>query len=251
MERDSLLGKVRLILDSFGPEDAELSLAQLVARTAVAKASVYRICQDLVDWGLLERSGQRYQLGLRLFELGQQVPRQRVLRRAALPIMDDLFRATQETIHLGVLDGLQVLYIDKIAPTRHEVPASRVGGRMPLHCTATGKALLANAPAGLVEAVTKAGLARLTPYTITQRGMMHRELKRIRELGYAVEREECVLGNLAVAVAVLDGEGEAVGALSITAPSFRADPERLASALRVAQHTVSRRLMSYAVSPAN
>lgn len=243
MDDDSLLGKVRLILDAFGPLDADLSLAQLVDRTGVAKASVHRICQDLVDWGLLERSDRRYQLGLRLFELGQHVPRQRVLRRAALPVMDDLLRATQETVHLAVRDGLQVLYIDKLAPTRHEVLASRVGGRMPLHCTATGKALLANSSPDIVNDVMSAGLARLTRHTITQRAALHRELTRIKEDGFAVEREESVLGNLGVAVAVLDAEGETVGALSITAPTFRAKIDRLASALRVAQHTVSRRLV--------
>ena len=91
----SVLGKARLILDTFDSDTTDLSLTELTRRSGVAKASVHRLAGELVEWGLLERAGTKYRLGLRLFELGQMVPRQRILRDAALPYMEDLLSATR------------------------------------------------------------------------------------------------------------------------------------------------------------
>ncbi|MGW3291957.1 IclR family transcriptional regulator, partial [Streptomyces sp. NPDC001002] len=139
---NSVLGKVRPILEAFTVDDESLSLADLVRRTGVAKATVHRLCQELVVWGLLERAGCDYRLGLRLFEIGQRVHRQRILREVAQPYMEDLLLATQETIHFAIHDGLDVVYLEKILPHRGLSEQSRVAGRLPLYCTATGKAIL-------------------------------------------------------------------------------------------------------------
>ena len=111
----SLLGKARLILDSFDADSGALSLTELANRSGVAKATVHRIAGELVSLGLLERVGTKYRLGLRLFELGQLVPRQRILREVSLTYVQDLHAATRETVHLAIRDGLDVLYIDKIS----------------------------------------------------------------------------------------------------------------------------------------
>ncbi|MFD0448969.1 IclR family transcriptional regulator [Streptomyces indonesiensis] len=125
---NSVLGKVRPILEAFTAEDATLSLAELVRRTGVAKATVHRLAQELVVWGLLERSGCDYRLGLRLFEMGQRVHRQRILREVAQPYMEDLLLATQETIHFAIHDSLDVVYLEKIFPHRGLNEESRVAG---------------------------------------------------------------------------------------------------------------------------
>jgi DNA-binding IclR family transcriptional regulator len=243
VDPNSVLGKVRLILDAFGPDDVDLSLTEIAGRTGVAKASIHRICTDLVGLGLLERNSRRYQLGLRLFELGAQVPRQRVLRRAALPIMEDLLNTTHEAVHLAVRVGCEVMYVEKLSPARHEFKPSRIAGRMPMHCTATGKVLLAHASPSLFEAVSTT-LRRLTTHTITSPSQLMRQLNRVLDKGYAIEQEETRMGYLSVAVPVLDHQGAAVGALSITAPTFRANIDRLISALRVAGQMTSRRFVA-------
>lgn len=179
-EMNSVLGKVRLIFDAFTAERDELSLTDLVKRSGMAKATVYRLAQELLTCGLLERSGTRYRLGLRLFELGQLVPRQRILREAALPYMEDLLIATQETVHFAIQDGLDVLYIEKIISHRGVTKQSRVAGRLPLYCTATGKAILAFSPETLLAEVLAQGLKPVTRHTTMSAAVLRKQVERIR-----------------------------------------------------------------------
>ncbi|MER7794805.1 IclR family transcriptional regulator [Streptomyces sp. NPDC097640] len=239
---NSVLGKVRPILEAFTAEDDTLSLAELVRRTGVAKATVHRLAQELVVWGLLERAGCDYRLGLRLFEIGQRVHRQRILRDVAQPYMEDLLLATQETIHFAIHDSLDVVYLEKIFPHRGLSEETRVAGRRPLYCTATGKAILAFSPDTLFAEVVRNGLKPLTRHTVTLPGRLRAQLERIREEGIAVEAEEIRLGYASMAVPVLGAHGSLVGALSITAPTYRMDPSKHAAALRTAALGIGRSL---------
>jgi DNA-binding IclR family transcriptional regulator len=237
---NSVLGKVQLILGAFGHDDESLSLSEISRRSGVAKASVHRLSQELLSWGLLERRGTEYWLGMRLFEIGQRVPRQRILRDAARPFMEDLFQATGETIHLAVRDGLEVLYVEKISGHNQISRPSRVAGRMPLHCTATGKALLAFGPRSLFEDVVSRPLARLTPYTVVIPRLLGAELTKVRSLGYAVEQEQTRTGFTSVAIPIVGGTGATVGALSVTAPVLRADIARFSSLLSMVSNGITK-----------
>lgn len=239
---NSVLGKVRPILEAFTAEDDTLSLAELVRRTRVAKATVHRLAQELVVWGLLERAGCDYRLGLRLFEIGQRVHRQRILRDVAQPYMEDLLLVTQETIHFAIHDSLDVVYLEKIFPHRGLSEETRVAGRRPLYCTATGKALLAFSPDTLFTEVVRNGLKPLTRHTVTSPGRLRAQLERIRDEGIAVEAEEIRLGYASMAVPVLGAHGSLVGALSITAPTYRMAPSKHAAALRTAALGIGRSL---------
>ncbi len=239
---NSVLGKVRPILEAFTAEDNTLSLAELVRRTGVAKATVHRLAQELVVWGLLERAGCDYRLGLRLFEIGQRVHRQRILREVAQPYMEDLLLATQETIHFAIHDSLDVVYLEKILPHRGLNEESRVAGRLPLYCTATGKAILAYSPGTLFAEVVRNGLKPFTRHTVTSPGRLRTQLERIRAEGIAIEAEEIRLGYTSMAVPVFGSQSSLVGALSITAPTYRMDPSGHASALRAAALGISRSL---------
>lgn len=236
----SVLDKVQRILEAFGPDDEHLGLTEITRRSGVAKASVHRLAQSLVRWGLLERRGSDYWLGMRLFEIGQWVPRQRILRDAARPYMEDLYQATKETIHLAVLDGLEVLYLEKVSGHGQITKPSRVAGRMPLHCTATGKALLAHSPRRIVEEVLAGPLERVTPYTVIAPGLLVQELCNVREPGYAIEREQTREGFISVAIPLVGAAGMTVGALSITAPAFRADTAKFAGLLAMVGRRITR-----------
>ncbi|MEU9285726.1 IclR family transcriptional regulator [Streptomyces sp. NPDC048275] len=239
---NSVLGKVRPILEAFTAEDNTLSLADLVRRTGVAKATVHRLAQELVEWGLLERVGCDYRLGLRLFEIGQRVHRQRILREVVQPYMEDLLLATRETIHFAIHDSLDVVYLEKIFPHRGLNEESRVAGRLPLYCTATGKAILAHSPDALFAAVVRSGLKPFTRHTVTSPGRLRAQLERTRAEGIAIETEEVRLGYTSMAVPVFGRHATLVGALSITAPTYRMDLTGHARALRTAALGISRSL---------
>jgi DNA-binding IclR family transcriptional regulator len=226
-----VLGKARLILEAFLIDDDDLALSELSRRTGISKASVHRLAQELVDWGMLERSEGGYRLGMRAFELGSRVPRFRVLRDALRPYMEKLHFAWKESVHLAVLDGLEVLYLEKIAPGPRSARPSRIAGRMPLHCTATGKVLLAYSPPELLEEVVARPLDRLTPSTIVLPPILREQMRKARDTGYATESEETAIGYCSVAVPLFGSSGLLLGALSITAPTFRAHTAQYVKAL--------------------
>lgn len=228
---NSVLGKTRLILEAFEIDDADLSLAELARRTGISKPSVHRLARELLEWGMLERSGKGYRLGMRAFELGSRVPRFRILRDAARPAMEWLHQTTGEVVHLAVRDGREVLYLEKIARGPGAAKPSRIAGRMPLHCTSTGKALLAHAPDDVVEELLSEPLQPMTHYSTVAPGLLMAQLTRVRADGYAVETEEVTRGYCSVAVPLFGSGRSPLGALSITAPTFRADVPQLARTL--------------------
>ncbi|MDV8014582.1 IclR family transcriptional regulator [Rhodococcus sp. IEGM 1241] len=241
-ELSSVLGKARMILDAFDTDHSDLSLTELTRRSGVAKATVHRLAGELVEWGLLERAGTKYRLGLRLFELGQLVPRQRILRDAALPYMEDLLLATQETVHFAVRDGIDVLYIEKIIGHRGLNQQSRVAGRLPLYCTATGKIILAFSPQSVFDEVVEQGFTALTSRTTMSVSVLRQQTERMRKEQLAVEVEETRLGYMSVAVPVFSGPRTLAGALSVTAPTARLNVSRITGALRTAGAGITRKL---------
>lgn len=240
---DSVLGKVRLILEAFHADDEAVTLAELTRRTGVPKATVYRICQELVAWGALERAGVGYHLGLRLFELGQRAARRRRLHEVAQPFLEELAWQTRETVHCAIRDGHDVLYIEKVGGHRQVVRPSRIGGRMPLHCTATGKVLLAYGPREVAEEVLAAPLRRVTGRTVVAPQLLRAELERIRVNGYAMESEETRVGYLSVAAPVF-ADGPVCAAVSVTAPTMRGQLRQLVPAVRAAASAISGRLQA-------
>lgn len=236
---NSVLGKTRLILEAFHLDDDELALSELSRRTGISKASVHRLAQELVEWGMLERAAAGYRLGMRAFELGSRVPRFRLLRDTFRPYMENLHFAWKESVHLAVLDGLEVLFLEKIAAGPRSARPSRIAGRMPLHCTATGKVLLAFSPPRLFEEVVARPLERLTPATNVLPAILLEQLRRARENGYATETEETAIGYCSVAVPLFGDSGLLLGALSITAPAFRAQTTQYVAALTAVTRRVA------------
>src|SRR5439155_23107729 len=120
------------------------------------------------------------------------------------PYLVELYELTHETVHLATLDAGQVLYLEKVHGHAPSMTLSRVGGRMPPHCTALGKAMLAHADAATLGGVLRTPWRRYTPYTITLPGMLLKELAVVREQGVAFDLEESKLGMACVGAPVLD-----------------------------------------------
>ncbi|MER7705996.1 IclR family transcriptional regulator [Kitasatospora sp. NPDC097605] len=231
---DTVLGKALTILRAFRPEDQAVSLAELVRRTGLHKATTHRLAGALVANRLLDRVDGGYRPSGGLFELGMLASPERSLLEMAMPFLQDLYERTHETVHLGVREGHDVVYVAKIGGHRQAKAPSRIGGRMPLHCTAIGKALLAHADDTLRREVLTGPLERRTPHTVVAPGALRRQLRRITETGIAFELEESAPGLLCVAAPVLGYDDEPLAAISVAGPVGRFRPDRYTTPVRAA-----------------
>jgi DNA-binding IclR family transcriptional regulator len=222
----AMIDRISLVLDAFdGP--GRLSLAQVVRRTGLPRSSAHRMLERLVQLRWLRRHGREYELGMRLVELGSLAVHQDRLHTAAQPFLHELHRATGLVVHMAVLDGADVVYLEKIAGGFGAAVPTRVGGRQPAHCTAVGKALLAFTNSDAYEP-----LARKTKYSIATRRQLTEELAAIRARGFAVERSESVSGFGCVAAPIGDIDAPAA-AVSVCGPLDRmALDHRLAGPVR-------------------
>lgn len=231
----AVIDRVSLVLDAFdGP--GRLTLAQVVRRTGLPRSSAHRMLDRLVQLRWLRRTGRDYELGMRLVELGSLAVHQDRLHKAAAPLLADLHQATGLVVHLAVLDGSDVVYLDKIGNRTAGAIPTRVGSRQPAHCAAVGKAMLAYGQAPDDVDLT----ARKTRYSIGSRVQLATELARVRAHGVAFDREESLAGFGCVA-APIGGPGEAVAALSVCGPMSRMTfDQRLAAPVRMTAMTIWR-----------
>lgn len=240
----TMLEKAILLLECFKPSGGPFRLTELAERAGLAKSTTFRLVGSLLDLGLLERSEEGYHLGGKLFELGSLVPRRRDLREAALPFLQDLFEATRATVHLGVREGHEVVYVERIHGHESLALPSRIGGSLPLTCTGVGKALLAFSPAELTDEVLAGPLPRLTRYSVTDPARLRTALEQVQVSGLAYEEQEAAEGVGCIAAPVFGAGGKAVAALSVAVPRASFHPARLAPAVRTAALGLSRTLRS-------
>lgn len=236
----SVLGRAFALLGAFGPTAPQLTLSDLAARSGLALSTTHRLANELVRLGALERSEGWYYPGMRLFELAQLSRPIAHLRQAALPFMEDLYEATHQIINLGVLDGFEVVYIERISGHQAAEVPSRTGSRFPAHCTGLGKAQLAFLPRARREELFAGPLAGRTRQSITDQGRLRRELEIVAERGVACDREETEPGIACIAAPVLDRSGRPVAAISVTGNVGRINQVALAPAVRTASLGVAR-----------
>lgn len=239
----SALKRVARILDTFGPLDEMLGVNEIARRSGLPKATASRFVREMIDVGFLERVEDQLGLGLRLFELGERASRRRSVRDVALPFMADLRAATGQTIHLALMDELDVVYVEILRARNAPPLPSRVGGRLPPHATGVGKAMLAHLPTSVVDMVIEAGLPRLGPRTITNPETLRRGLRRIRCDGVAFEQEESGAGIVCVAAAVNGPGGRVIAAISASGWAGGINLRHVAPAVRTAALGISRDLL--------
>lgn len=223
----AVIDRVSLVLDVFdGP--GRLTLAEIVRRTGLPRSSAHRILERLVQLRWLRRDGRDYELGMRLVELGSLALHQDRIHRAAIPLLRDLHRATGLVVHLAVLDGSDVVYLEKIGGQMVAAIPTRIGGRQPAHCTAVGKAILADNPPADIDLTSGR-----TRFSISNERQFAAELAKVRAHGVAFEREESLVGFGCVA-APIGPAGAAVAAVSVCGPMNRITfDQRLAAPVRM------------------
>lgn len=220
MDKTFLKGLV--LLEAMANNEKSCGVTELANQLSLGKSNVHRLLQGLVYQGFARKEPEtgRYELTMKLWELGAKVFQRLDLRREALPYMQLLAEETQETVHLSILEGVEVLYLEKIDSPQPVRAYTSVGGRAPAACVATGKVLLAWASENIIAQAAEK-LQRYTPRSIVSAEELHRQLQRIRTIGYAVNTGEWREQVIGVAAPVRDATGAVISALGISGPAER------------------------------
>jgi DNA-binding IclR family transcriptional regulator len=218
-------------LKAFSEEQVEIGISDLAKRLGVAKSTVHRLAVTLVAQGMLEQNPDtgKYRLGIALFRLGSLVRRRMNVSTEARPLLRELREKVNETVHLAVLDGSEIMYVFNLESTQAIRMRSDVGVRKPAYCTAEGQAILAFQPSDVVDDVIRAGLVARTPQTITDGDKLRRVLEVVRQRGCAIEDEESEIGMRCIAAPIRNDAGEVVAAMGIAGPVSRLSKKALAS----------------------
>ncbi|ODU06049.1 MAG: hypothetical protein ABS81_05760 [Pseudonocardia sp. SCN 72-86] len=226
-------------MDAFDDVQQVVSLAELNRRTGLPKSTLHRLADQLCQVGWIERDPGGYRVGMRMFELGNLAVTGNRLCEAAFPHMQALSARTGLAVQLAVLDGAEIVYLERIVPGSMRVPTRR-GGRKPAYCTALGKVMAAFDDDAL-EAMVAAARPRKTATTITDAGALREELARIRVAGVAFDRGEAHEELVCVAAPIRrpgPAIGPAIGAVSVTGFSGRMRWAMASEAVRTAASAI-------------
>lgn len=226
------------------------TLTELSEETGLNSSTTFRLLATLGSYNLVERDPQsgRYRLGLACLELARVYLQGSNLRQAALAEMEKLRDDTLETVHLAVLNNMEVVYLEKLEGLHAiGIMSSRVGARAPAYCTGLGKALLAYTDPDTVRAhFERTGLYRFTDNTITRVDRLMRELEQVRRQGYSFDRGEHEHEVRCVAAPIFDANHIVVAAISVAGPASRMEPletnRELIEKVRHTATTISARL---------
>lgn len=251
MNRGATLSSVRnaaRLLCAFSASETQFGVGELARRLGLGKSTVFRLLTTLAQEGLVEKDPRtgKYRLGLKVYELGAIVATHLDLHEAVATELDELRNRTGETVHVAILDGDEVVYVE-----RRESPQTlrlwgRVGHRNRAHRTSTGKVLLAHLPPEELDRVlARRPLDAKTSHTITDPEVLKRELERVRRRGWAQNVNESEMGVASVAAPIRDARGEVVAAISVAGPTLRFTPATMRRIVRettAAAEAISARL---------
>jgi DNA-binding IclR family transcriptional regulator len=240
-----LLGSLRKgleVIDCFTRQES-WSLAELAGALAQSKPTIFRILHTPEAFGYLDKDPTtgRYTLGLRFHTLGSVAVKHAQLRWQALPPLQDLARATGETVHVGILYDGEAICVQAVDGTRLVRMHAFVGKRTPAHASALGKVLLAHMPDAEIDAlIANRGLARFTPHTLTDPAALREELHRVRSQGWALDNEEMEIGLRCLGAPITDHSGRPCACVAVSAPVSRMDPDRMAALVSEVKATAMR-----------
>ncbi|MEL6946933.1 MAG: IclR family transcriptional regulator, partial [Pseudomonadota bacterium] len=224
------LGKALEVLDVIASADRPMRFTDILNRLDQPRGTLHRQISNLAAEGLVTADeNHAYVPGLRLLKLAARAWSRNSLRSVAAPHLLRLHEATGETVHLGVLNGLEVVYLDKVESRQTVRMHSQVGNASPLFCTGVGKAMLARLSLhDRADRAERMHYTRHTPSTLVSAEALLAEVDHIARTGLAYDREEHEPGIVCVAASIQHPEGEGVAGLSVTGPAYRMGPEQIA-----------------------
>ena len=230
---DSVIDRLVRVLGTFDAEHTAQSPSDISRRAGLPASTGHRLVGELVTSGLLERDDEgRARVGMRLWELATRGSLALGLRQAALPAMERVQSLVQQHTQLGVLDGDQVLFLERLSHPDAGANIARIAGRLPLHASSSGLVLLASAPPAVVERVLAAPLESLAPETISDPAALRRKLAEVRRLGHAMAPGSIEAVSTGVAVPIRD-RGSVVAALGVVLPRGE-ESDQVVAVLRAA-----------------
>ncbi|KAA9149624.1 IclR family transcriptional regulator [Amycolatopsis acidicola] len=240
---ESVLGRVVRIFEVFGSEVTALGVSELARRADLHVATASRLVERLVGYGWLQRDEDRkVRIGVRLWELAARASPTLPLRETAMPFMEDLHAVVGHHTQLGVLEGDEVLFLERLSSRKAVINLTRIAGRLPLHASSSGQVLLAFAPAELQQRILDGPLRAYTPATPTDPKKLRTRLAAIRRDGYALCPGYIDEAATGIAVPVRAPDGEVVAALGVVVPND-ANARMQVPALRAAALGISRSLI--------
>lgn len=206
------------VLEAFSLVPGPMSLSEIAAATGLNKSAAQRLTHTLVKLGYLERTSGGVLPGRRLLERSFDYLRATPLVNRAIPILADLQRTVKERVDLSLFDDLSMLYLVRMQSKRDTFYAHLIGRRVPTFCTSGGRAVLSHLPEERMrDILERSNRQKLTPRTTTEIGEILGRIAEVKETGYSVAVEEVLVGEVAVAAAVLDTKGNPVAAIHIAA----------------------------------
>ena len=242
-EGEPVVDRALALLAAFDASRRTLSLRELSRRSGIPVSSTLRLAGRLLAWGALERDERgRYSIGLRLLEVASLAPRGHGLRQVALPFMSDLAAVTRQHVQLAVREGHEATLVERFS-SHSSVPVRyRVGGKLPLHCTGMGLALLAFAPLDVQEEVLAQPLRSEPDQHLIPPAVMRRTLAEVRRERLAIYRRLEEPPIVAVAAPIFGEREEAIAAIGLLLPEREAQPRRIGYAVQTAAQSISRQL---------
>lgn len=223
------LGKAIAVLDAVANAETPMRFTDLLGVLDQPRGTLHRQISNLVDEGLLStRPDHSYELGLRLLRFAAQAWSGNHFRSIAEPHLRALYQQVGETIHLGVLQGTEVIYLDKVEARQTVRMYSQVGNASPAYCTGVGKAALSLMPEPELSALVKRiQFNPLTPSTLKSASSLIDEIEVIRRDGVAYDREEHELGVHCIAAPIGVAGRNFYAGISVTAPVYRVGMDKL------------------------
>lgn len=218
------------VLSLFSNDSSELTLTEISKSAELNMTTSLRIASTLESAGYLRRDPQtkRYRPSIKVLQLGFTALRSLGLRQAARPHLERLSRETGETVSHAVLDGFEIVYIDRIRNRQIVGVVLGMGSRVPAHCTSMGKAILAFLPnEQLVARLNGRQLEACTASTISDIETLKADLVKVRKQGYAINNQELAVGLRAVAAPILGEHGDVLAAINISGSTESISRRRL------------------------
>lgn len=240
---ESVIHRVVRILSAFGEDSPALGLRELARLVDLPVSTVYRLVSELELEGLLVRdTAGRLHHGHRLWELASRGSRASSLREAALPPMEDLINHGFSHVSLGVLEGNDVLYIERLAADDATVNITKVAGRLPVHGCSAGLVFMAYAQEAVQEMFLSRRLEKLTEDTVTEPEKLRAILAEIRGRGYVSMRGIIVPESSGISVPIFTEKNHAVATLSAIVPRGEESLNLIVPHLKIASSAITRRL---------
>lgn len=212
------------VLETVAAAKGPVGITDIGRQLSLAKGSIARLVATLVQLNYLVRDpeSRKYQLGLKLWELGSKSITRLDIRSIARPVMEELHNLTEETVHLTVLssEGTMV-FLEKLDSTKGVRPYVQLGAHLPVHCVANGKAVLAFLPQSRVKTLLAGKLQKFTDTTITKKATLLAAIEDVRRTLYSVNDGEYREDVSGVAAAICDHTNFAVAALGVSLPTTR------------------------------